>query len=348
MEHASEEYLKQLPKAELHLHLEGSISAGLLSRLSRKYKTEFRSDAPDELARKLFAYRDFNGFLQTYKTVCEHLRQPADYRLLTDQLAQYMREQNILYAEVIFSPSIPDHFERDGRTVLEALLAHGRKLEAEQGLRIGWILDCVRHFGVEAARRTAQLAVEYREQGVVGLGLGGDELSLPMAEFEKIFAWAKANQLYIHVHAGETGGPDQVWDAVRVLGANRIGHGIQAARDARLMEYLREHAVGLDVCLTSNLKTQAWARISTNPFGLLFRRGVPVSINTDDPGLFQTTLIEELSKAVSLFSLTQEDLHRLILQGLRSAFLPHQDRMALMRQFTDQIHQIGSQALSTG
>ena len=342
MEHGSKEYLKRLPKAELHLHLEGSISAELLSRLSRKYKTEYRADSPAGLAQKLFAYRGFNGFLETYKTVCEHLREPADYLLLTDHLAEYLKEQNILYAEVIFSPSIPDHFERDGQAVLEALLAHCRKLESERGLRIRWILDCVRHFGPEAARRTAQLAVEYREQGVVGLGMGGDELSLPMSDFEKVFSWAKAHQLYIHVHAGETGGPDQVWDAVRVLGANRIGHGIQAARDARLMEYLRDHAVGLDVCLTSNLKTQAWARISTNPFGLLFKRGVPVSINTDDPGLFQTTLVEELSKAVSLFSLSREDLHRLILQGLRSAFLPNRERMALMRQFTDQIHHISS------
>lgn len=342
MDHRSKDYLKSLPKAELHLHLEGSISAELLSQLSRKYETEHRHDSPFELSQKLFSYPDFKGFLETYKTVCQHLREPDDYLLLADHLAAYLKEQNILYAEVIFSPAIPDHFERDGRAVLEALLEHGRQLESNEGLRIRWILDCVRQFGPEAARRTAELAVEFREQGVVGLGLGGDELSLPMSDFEKVFSWAKANQLYIHVHAGETGGPEQVWDAVRVLGANRIGHGIQSARDARLMEYLREHAVGLDICLTSNLKTQAWSRISTNPFGLLFKRGVPVSINTDDPGLFETTLVEELSKAVSLFSLSQDDLHRLVLQGLRSAFLPNQERMALMRQFTNQIHQIGS------
>ncbi len=340
MDRPNRTYLEKLPKAEIHLHLEGSVDAPLLLDLSRKYSTEYSALSQEELAAKLFRYEDFSGFIDTFRIVCEHLRRPEDYVAVLDRLAGYCSSQNIQYAELICSPSIPWHFGLDGREILEALLERSLQLGREQGLRLGWILDCVRQWGPEPAQRTAELAVECMERGVVGLGLGGDENSLPMADFKEIFHWAKASGLFIHVHAGETGGPDQVWDALRILGANRIGHGIQSARDAALMEHLRERAIGLDVCLTSNLKTRAWSPISTNPFGMLFRRGLHVSLNSDDPGLFETTLVDEFSKAVRFFQLNRQDVNRLALEGLRSAFLPHDERLALMQKFTDEIHSI--------
>ncbi len=168
------------------------------------------------------------------------------------------------------------------------------RFEQERGLKIRWIFDCVRQWGAEAASQTAELAAQYKSRGVVAIGLGGDENSLPMAEYQQVFLRAKANGLFVHVHAGEVGGPEQVWDAVRLLGANRIGHGIQAARDPRLMEYLRDHTIALDVCLTSNLRTKAWTPISSHPLKLLFKRGVPVTLGTDDPGLFEASLLSRV------------------------------------------------------
>lgn len=338
MSRPKEEYLKGLPKAELHVHLEGSVTAARLSALARKHKTDLKDAPAGEISDKLFRYKDFAAFLDAYRVVCEHLREVEDYLAVLDEMAEAWESQNVQYAEVIFSPSIADRFERDAEGILDALLERSRAIEGESGIRVRWILDCVRQWGPKEAQRTAELAVSRRPRGVVALGLGGDENSVPMADFAHAFAWAKANQLFIHVHAGETGGPEQVWDALRVLGANRIGHGIQAARDAKLMEYLRERAVGLDVCLTSNLQTHAWQPISTNPFGLLFKRGVPVSINTDDPGLFNTTLVGEYLLATENFGLSFDDVNRLALQGLHSAFLPHETRMELMQRFTNEIH----------
>ena len=343
-ESVSEKYIKSLPKTELHVHLEGATTPAILLDLSRKYQTEYRDWSEQELVQKLFAYEDFYDFLKTYKIVCEHLREPADYLRVLDSMAEYLSDQNIRYAEITYTPSIPWGFERKGEDILVVLLKRGREIESQQKVIIRWILDCVRQFGSGAARRTAELAYEFQGEGAVGLGLGGDENSLAMEEYAEVFSWARAHQLHLHVHAGEIGDSQQVWKAVKVLAAKRIGHGIQAARDPELIDYLRDHAVALDVCLTSNLKTRAWAPISDNPFGLLYKRGVPVTLNTDDPGLFQTSLISEYLKAARFFEMSREDIHRIVLQGVRSSFLPHGEKMKLMQQFQDEIHRLSEAA----
>ncbi len=339
------DYIRRLPKAELHLHLEGSTTGQVLQTLSRKYHTDYQDQTPEQIEASLFRFDDFWGFLNCYKTVCAHLREPQDYVLVLDALADYCRRENISYAEVITSPAIPWGAGRDGEAAMGALLDRSAEIEAEKHVTIRWILDCVRQFGEESARRTAELAVKYHDRGIVGIGLGGDEKSLAMKEYERVFHWAKANGLYIHVHAGEVGGPEQVWEALTVLGANRIGHGIQAARDTRLMEYLRHHAVALDICLTSNLKTRAWAPISSHPFGLFWKRGVPVTLNTDDPGVFQTSLTDEYLKAAKYFSLQRDDLNRIALQSIQAAFLPASEKGRLMQLFQDEIHRIAGSVL---
>jgi len=335
----SDEYIQHLPKAELHLHLEGSVTPATLRDLSRKYQSQYASLSEEELVAQLFHYRDFYHFLVTYRTVCEHLRQPEDYSMVLDRLGVYFREQNIRYAEIIYTPSIPWRAERDGKGVLVALLEQGARI-ATQGTTIRWILDCVRQFEVEWAWRTAELAAEFSGQGVVGIGLGGDENSLAMSEYQGVFSWIRDYGLHAHVHAGEIGDAQQVWEALKVLGARRIGHGIQAVRDPDLVDYLCQHGIGLDVCLTSNASTGAWTPISDNPFGLLFRRGVAVTLNTDDPGLFGVSLNQEFQLAARLFQLGREDIDRLVLQGVRSSFLPQLEREALLKEFEEEIGRI--------
>ena len=332
------EFVRRLPKAELHLHLEGSIRPARLIELGRKYGTELGSASVEEVETKLFSYRDFAAFLDTYRRVCEHLLEPEDYLLILSDLAHYFVDQNIRYAEVIFSPATAWRFDRDAEAILKALLTKSRKLEAEGRFQIRWILDCVRQFGAESAMETARLAARYRAEGVVALGLGGDENSVETRCFEEAFSWARANALYAHVHAGEVGQPSHVWEALTILGADRIGHGIQAARDPALMKRLRERTIGLDVCLTSNRETGAWAPISANPFWLLRRRGVPVTLNTDDPGLFKTTLVDEYLRASEAFGLLPGDLAYIALQSARSSFLPYRAKMDLMQSFQDEIH----------
>jgi adenosine deaminase len=170
-------YLQSLPKAELHLHLEGSVTPSVLQGLSKKYGTDYWALDEEELKAKLFQYEDFYGFLETYKIVCEHLREPVDYVKVLDGLGEYFTHENIRYAEIIYTPSIPWKYERDGRDILKALLERSLEIQSPRGTQIRWILDCVRQFEPELARRTAELAEEFQDQGVVGLGLGGDEKS---------------------------------------------------------------------------------------------------------------------------------------------------------------------------
>ena len=316
------------------MHLEGSVTLSTLTRLTKKYGTE------SEGVIGSFEYEDFQGFLDTFRLVCRHLRQPEDYLSVFDELCRVFAEQNILYAEVFYAPSIPWKWGRDGREILSALVERSAKFEKQSGIVVRWVLDCVRQFDVEMAEKTAELAAEFHSMGVIAVGVGGDENSRPLRELEEVFSWVRAHELFIHVHAGEIGEPLQVWDALQLLGANRIGHGIQAARDSKLMEYLREHAIGLDICLTSNSRTGAWPFLADHPFQLLMKRGVPVTLNTDDPGLFETTLSQEYEKAVDLFQLSESDLQYLSLQGIRSSFLSHEKKMQLMELFNGKIQEL--------
>ena len=337
---ATDQFIARLPKAELHLHLEGSVTPQRLSRLSRKHRTPLAERRPEEIAEMSFKYADFADFLSFYKTICEHLKEPDDYVEVFDDLVESLIDQKVLYAEIIYSPSIPRLFGSDAGAILETLLERAAEVGRKTDLQVRWILDCVRQFGLEAADETVDLGLRLHDQGVVGLGLGGDENSMPMAEFQPVFQRARANGLYAHVHAGEIGEPAQIWDALKILGANRIGHGIQAARDPKLMAYLKTHAIALDVCLTSNLMTGAWRPVSSNPFGLLHSRGVPLTLNTDDPGLFKTNLNREYGLAARHFGLSEADLSYISLQGIRSAFLPYSDKMSLMQRFQDEIHNL--------
>lgn len=334
------DYIRRLPKAELHVHLEGSVTLSSLANLAERHGTCLKSVPRGELRERSFSFEDFQGFLESYKLICQHLRDPEDYVGVFDELCNYFAEQNILYAEVFYTPSIPWHWDRDGREILAALTERSAQAEAKYGTIVRWVLDCVRQFDIELAERTAELAAEFRSHGVVAVGMGGDESSRPLLDYEEVFSWARAHELFVHVHAGEIGEPIQVWEAVQVLGADRIGHGIQAARDAKLMGYLREHTVGLDICLTSNAMTKAWPVLANHPLALFMKRGVPVTLNTDDPGLFETTLNLEYEKAATLFQLTEADLHYLSLQGIHSSFLAHEHKMRIMQLFNSKIQEI--------
>ena len=172
------QYLRSLPKAEWPLHLEGPVTPSGLRSLSKRYGTEYSTLSEEELERQLFRYEDFYSFLETYRIVCEHLREPTDYVKVLDGLGEYFTQENIRYAEIIYTPSIPWKYERDGKDILQALLERSREIQPTQGTLLRWILDCVRQFGPELARRTAELAEEFRDQGVVAVGLGGCDKSL--------------------------------------------------------------------------------------------------------------------------------------------------------------------------
>lgn len=324
-----------LPKAELHLHLEGAIEPATVVALAKNYGEIF--DQATVTAR--YAARDFTAFIEAYKWVTSYLRAPADYALVARRMCEQLLAQNVVYAEVTLSVGVMLLRKQNVGANFDALREAAAPYQA-RGLRLQWIFDAVRQFGAAAAREVAHCAVEQRGNGVIAFGMGGDELSLPAAEFRGVYDYAADHGLHRLVHAGEIGGPSSVRDAVEILGAERIGHGIAAAADPALMALLAERSIGLEVCPVSNLCTGALARqlgridvaLADHPLPRLLRAGIPISLSTDDPAMFHTSLNREFAGLESM-RVTREEVLRIAEEGFRGAFLPPGDKAALLRSF---------------
>ncbi len=323
--------LASLPKAELHLHLEGSVRPTTAAELAARYGEPI---APEEVAAR-YRYTDFSGFIEAFKWITSLLRTPGDYALVTRRLAEELVRQNVVYAEITISAGVMLRRAQD----VEANFAAIRDAAAEQpfrSLRTAWIFDSARQFGSEAALDVARRAAALAGSGVVAFGMGGDELAHPAEHFRPAFEFARSRGLHLVCHAGEIGGPGSVRDAAEILGAERIGHGIAVMHDARLAESLAARRIVLENCPTSNLCTGALARqtgkpdasLADHPLARLAERGSLVTLSTDDPGMFHTDLLTEYSRAASL-GLSNAQVVKLVAQSFHAAFLPPEDRLAL-------------------
>src|ERR1700723_4630302 len=312
-----------LPKAELHLHLEGSIRPDTALKLAARHGVTL---TPEEVAAR-YNFSNFSGFLDMFKWVTSFLRTPDDYALITRQLCEELVRQNVVYAEFTISAGVILRRMQN----LEATVAAIR--EAAQSvpfarLRTAFILDAARQFGPDPAKEVARWAAKMQALSVVAFGMGGDELAYPTINFRPAFELARQDGLHIVCHAGEIGGPDSVREAIELLGAERIGHGIAVMRDEALANSLATTGrVVLENCLPSNLCTGALAKQTGNPAASLkyhplpkfLALGVPVTLSTDDPGLFNTSLLGEYSHAASL-GLSKEQLLQLAEQSFLAAF----------------------------
>jgi aminodeoxyfutalosine deaminase len=327
---------RALPKAELHVHLEGTMEPATVVALASNY-----GDVLDErVVATRYATRDFSAFIEAYKWVTSYLRAPADYALAARRMCEQMLAQNLIYAEVTLSAGVMFLRKQD----VEANLCAIREAVApyeKRGLRLQWILDAVRQFGAAPAREVARCSVALREAGVVAFGMGGDELAIPAAEFRDVYEYAAANGLRRVVHAGEIGGPDSVRDAIEILGAERIGHGIAAAADPKLMALLAEKSIGLELCPTSNLRTGALARhlgrearLPDHPLPKLFRAGLPVSVSTDDPAMFDTNMAREFG-TLGEMGLRREEIMSIAEGAFGGAFLPEDEKSVLLQTFQE-------------
>ena len=320
-----------LPKAELHLHLEGSIEPATVCALAARHGALI-SEAE---ARRRYAYHDFGEFIESFKWVTSFLRTPADYAVITRELAERLIAQNVVYAEVTLSIGVMLLREQDVDGNFKAIRRAAEDCE-KRGLRLKWIFDAVRQFGAEAAMVVARLALEHKSAGVVAFGIGGDELAIPASEFRAVYDHVAEEGLHRVIHAGETGGPEQIRDAVEVLGAERIGHGIGAMHDLGLMDVLAERRISLEICPTSNVRTGALARqlnrrdarILEHPLPKLFRHGIPVVLSTDDPAMFHTTLLQEYGHAQAM-GLREAELESIVEAGFAHAFLQDEERRGL-------------------
>jgi len=295
------------PKAELHLHLEGSVEPETLHELDPA--------TPVEEFRGLYRYDDFDAFLRAFGAVGKRLRTPEDYGLITRRLLERLAAQNVRYAEIIVAAGMVLWKGQEFGSVFEAV----REAAVGSQVEVRWILDAVRQFGVEQAMAVAKLAAERVDRRVVAFGIGGSEARGPAEWFTEVFAFAKSAGLHLTAHAGESTGPESVWAALR-LGAERIGHGIAAARDEELMRHLRTHDIPLEICLTSNLVTGAVDRLEDHPVRRLFDAGVPIVLSTDDPAMFGCTLLGEYQLAARQFGFSETELRKIADNGWRYRF----------------------------
>lgn len=294
------------PKAELHLHLEGSVEAGTLRELAPELSASE--------ARELYEFADFGGFLKTFAAVVGHLRTPADYALITRRLLERLAAENVRYAEVIVSAGVLVWQGREFAPIFDAIAE-----EAAAGpVQVRWILDAVRHFGAAHGMRVAELAAERLDRGVVAYSIGGDEERGPAAWFTDAYRFARSAGLRLTAHAGESDGAHSIWAALE-LGAERIGHGIRAIDEPALVKHLRDHGIPLEISISSNLATGVVTELTQHPLRRLYDAGVPLTINTDDPGIFRTTLSAEFELA-SRLGFSQDELHGLAENGFRYSF----------------------------
>lgn len=296
------------PLAELHVHLEGFLDASVLSHISAEYP-------PDYFAPHL-EFDSFPGFLAAFKYAVSHLDTPAHYRVLARAAFARLHAQGVVYAEIIHSAGVCLWRNQDTRAIVEALLDESRRAP----LMVRWVLDGVRQFGPAHCIEVAQLAARYVNQGVVGFGVGGDETGCPAAELRPAFHLAERCGLRLLPHAGETSSAENVWEML-ALRPDRIGHGIRAVEDPRLLEELARRRIPLDISLTSNVRTRAVPSYEQHPLALIEGAGVEVTLNTDDPAFFQTTLAEEFAHAARL-GLNTRQLEWIRLNAFRYASVP--------------------------
>ncbi len=330
-------FIADMPKVELHLHLEGAIRPATLLALARRNHVEL--PIADEAARQsLFTYQTFQDFLALFMALVRVLHRGDDFEQIAFELGEDLAVQHVRYAEVMVSAAQYQLRGLDLHEVVQGTLAgFGRAYQAF-GTRMNLVLDYGRQCGPEAAWHVPHVAKHYVGAGLVGWSIGGNEHDFPPEQFAEVFNAARQAGLHTMAHAGEVSGPQSVWGAIESLQVERIGHGIRAADDPALLTMLRERGITLDVCPTSNLCTGAVAHLSQHPLRRLYDVGVPITLNTDDPRLFNTTLANEYHIAAATFGFTADELTTLVLNGARAAFLPAPERQALERQLQTDIH----------
>ncbi|EME98156.1 adenosine deaminase [Streptomyces mobaraensis NBRC 13819 = DSM 40847] len=317
---ALDPFIAGLPKAELHVHHVGSASPRIVAQLAARHPDSPVPTDPEALA-DFFTFRDFAHFIEVYLSVVDLVRDAEDVRLLTYEIARDMARQNIRYAELTVTPfssvrrGIPDV------AFVEAIEDARKAAETELGVVLRWCFDIPGEAGLDAAEETARIACDLRPDGLVSFGLGGPEIGVPRPQFKPYFDRAIAAGLHSVPHAGETTGPETIWDALTALRAERIGHGTSAPQDPRLLAHLAEHRIPLEVCPTSNLATRAVTDIERHPIREMAAAGVLVTVNSDDPPMFGTDLNNEYAVAARLLELDARGVADLAKNAVEASFM---------------------------
>jgi aminodeoxyfutalosine deaminase len=325
-------FIAGLPKAELHVHHVGSASPRIVAELAARHEGDSPVPADPAALADYFAFRDFRHFIEVYLTVVDLIRDAEDVRMLTYEIGRELGRQQVRYAELTITPYSSVRRGIPAPEFVAAIEDARRGAAAEFGVDLRWCFDIPGEAGLPAAEETLRIALDERPDGLVSFGLGGPEAGVDRPQFKPYFDKARAAGLHSVPHAGESTGPETIWDALRDLGAERIGHGIAAARDPRLMAHLAENGITLEVCPTSNVRTRAVPSIDEHPLAALVAAGVPVTINSDDPPMFGTTLEEEYAVAARLLNLNETGVANLAKDAVAASFLAPEGKSTLLAE----------------
>jgi aminodeoxyfutalosine deaminase len=330
-----------LPKAELHVHLEGAIEPSTLVELAARHGVTL---TPEETAPR-YAPGTFDQFIENFIWITSFLRGPADYALIAQRFAESLQRQNVLYAEVTLSIGVMFRRNQDPAANFAAL----RDAAAEvPGVQLKYIFDAVRQWGAAPAMEVARIAVELRSPDIIAYGIGGDELGLPTIDLRPVYEFVASQGMHRLIHAGEIGGPEIVREAIELLDVERIDHGIAVMRDERTMDFIAARNIPLDICLTSNLRTGALARqigrptagFDQHPLPLFFRRGLPVTLSSDDPSMFETTVSDEYRHAHHM-GLAPGEIVQLAEASFHHSFLAAAEKPAMLDKFHSGVTALG-------
>ncbi|MDE3103822.1 MAG: adenosine deaminase [Acidobacteriota bacterium] len=325
------EWLRGLPKVELHLHLEGTILPATLLELSRRH-----DDVPltPTEAEALYRYENFQGFMDSFKAVSSRLKGPDDYELITYNMVRELAAQGVVHAEVYISFGILYYWKNAAIEPYVEAIERGRvRAQQEFGTTVLWLIDAVRHFGAEEGAKVFRKAAAMRAQypSIVGIGIGGDEARGSADLFRESYAEAKAAGLRLTAHAGETIGPESIWSAINI-GAERLGHALSAQHDEELIGVLAEKQIPLELNVTSNIRTGCCPSFDAHPVRQYFESGLMVTINSDDPPMFGTNLLEEYLLLHQRYEFTLQQMRELAANAVEASFLPPAEKLALLQR----------------
>ena len=325
-----QDYIRRLPKAELHLHLEGTILPSTLVELSARHDARPLTLAEAEA---LYRFDDFSGFMEAFKAVTGRLTSAEDYELAAWRMMEHLAAEGVVHAEVFVSVGVFYHWNDDTAAafdpVFAALERARQRSERELGLSLYWIFDAVRHFTVEEAGRVFSKAAELRpaHPSIIGIGMGGDERRTGSEPFRALYAQAAQAGLRLTNHAGETTGPEAIWEALS-LGSERLGHALSAIQDAALVQELKTRSVPLELCPTSNVRTGVCPSVAEHPLRKYFDAGLLVTLNSDDPAFFGSDVANEYLLAHTEQGFTRDELRQLAANSIRASFLPEEAKAA--------------------
>ncbi len=325
-------FIAGLPKAELHVHHVGSASPRIVAELAARHRGNSPVPADPAALADYFTFTDFRHFIDVYLSVVDLIRDDEDVRMLTYEVARELAAQQVRYAELTITPYSSVHRGIPAPAFVAAIEDARLSAAADFGIELRWCFDIPGEAGLPAAEETLRIALHEKADGLVSFGLGGPEIGVAREQFKPYFDQARAAGLHSVPHAGETTGPATIWAALTDLGAERIGHGITAVQDPALLAHLAENAIPLEVCPTSNVRTRAVASLDEHPLATLVAAGVPISINSDDPPMFGTTLADEYEVAAGLLGLNTAGVADLARAAVRQSFLAAPGKVILLAE----------------